>query len=140
MSSQDKELRIEAALANLAAVARFITTCCEQGRVDDEDAYKIQLAVDEAVTNIIEHAYEGKGGEIVLRCWFEGQHFHVQLTDWGKGFSMEDVPAPILSGPLSERKTGGLGLYFMQQMMDEIHFESDRSGNVLHMVKHDVSP
>lgn len=135
-----QELHIEADLANLTSVARFISTCCEQWQVDEDSTYKIELAIDEAVTNIIEHAYEGIEGEVVLRCWVAEHHFYVQLLDWGKGFDLEDVAQPNITGSLAERSTGGLGLYFMRQLMDEVHFESDESCNTLQMVKHNVAP
>jgi len=67
-------------------------------------------------------------------------HFYVQLLDWGKGFDLEDVAQPNITGSLAERSTGGLGLYFMRQLMDEVHFESDEGCNTLQMVKHNVAP
>jgi len=140
MPSSVRELHIEADLANLTTIAEFVSACCDQWRVDESNTYKIQLAIDEAVTNIIEHAYEGKDGEVVLRCWVAEHHFYVQLLDWGRGFDLEDVPQPTITGSLKERRTGGLGLYFMRQLMDEVHFESYEGGNALQMVKHNVAP
>ncbi len=139
MSSM-RELRIEADLANLVTVAEFVSVCCEQWRIDESNIHKIQLAIDEAVTNIIEHAYNGGDGEIVLRCWIAAHHFYVKLLDRGEGFEQEDVIQPNITGSLAERDVGGLGLYFMRQLMDEVHFESHEGVNTLQMVKHSVAP
>ena len=135
-----QELHIEADLTKLTSVARFVSACCERWQVDEDSTYKIELAIDEAVTNIIEHAYEGIDGEVVLRCWVAEHHFYAQLLDWGKGFDLEDVAQPNITGSLVERSIGGLGLYFMRQLMDEVHFESDENCNTLQMVKHNVAP
>ncbi len=140
MPSPIKELHVQADLANLVTVAGFVSACCEAWQVDEGDSHKIQLAVDEAVTNIIEHAYQGEGGEIGLRCWVADHHFYVLLQDRGRDFELGSVPQPTLTGSLAERKTGGLGLYFMHQLMDEVHFESQHGFNTLKMVKYNVAP
>jgi anti-sigma regulatory factor (Ser/Thr protein kinase) len=135
-----RELHIAANVANLAAVAEFVATCCVQWQIDENNTFKIQLAIDEAVTNIIEHAYGGGDGEIILRCWIAEHHFYVQLQDKGKAFDPARAPRPNITGSLAERKTGGLGIYFMRKLMDEVHFEFAEEGNTLQMVKYNVAP
>lgn len=100
--------------------------------------YKVETAVDEACSNIIEHAYGGEDvGVIVCSYRLESDRLTIELKDTGKPFNPASIPAPDTGAPLSERKANGLGLYFMQQMMDEIDFHSDpEEGNVLRMVKY----
>lgn len=140
MPSSVRELHIAATLANLATVAEFVAACCEQWRIAENNCFKIQLAIDEAVTNIIEHAYGGGGGEITLRCWVAEHHFYVQLRDRGRAFDPAETPLPNTSGTLAERETGGLGIYFMHKLMDEVHFEFTAEGNTLLMVKYNIAP
>ena len=140
MPSPVRELRIQADLTNLASVAGFVSACCEHWRIAAKDTFDIQLAVDEAVTNIIEHAYAGEPGEVSFRCWVATHHFYVQLQDTGKPFDPAAVPYPNITGSLAERKTGGLGIYFMRHLMDEVHFEHHEDGNTLQMVKYNVAP
>ena len=55
-------------------------------------------------------------------------HYH------GSSFDPSRIPEPNLTGPLEERPAGGLGLYFMRQLMDQVDFEFDAvNGNVLTM-------
>jgi anti-sigma regulatory factor (Ser/Thr protein kinase) len=140
MPSSVRELHIQADLKNLAIVAEFVSACCKHWRIAAKNTFDIQLAIDEAVTNIIEHAYAGKAGEVSLRCWVATHHFYVQLQDKGRPFNPADAPYPNITGSLAERRTGGLGIYFMRRLMDEVHFESNENKNVLQMVKYNVTP
>ncbi|NJN43608.1 MAG: ATP-binding protein [Anaerolineae bacterium] len=58
------------------------------------------------------------------------------LCDTGRPFKPEDVPKPDITSPLDERKKGGLGLFFIDQMMDEAKFEFTSQKNILVLVKY----
>ena len=94
--------------------------------------------MDEACSNIIEHAYGGENiGVIVCSCIIETDRLIIELKDTGKPFSPNEIPVPDTSASLDERQGNGLGLFFMRQMMDEVHFYfNPESGNVLRMVKY----
>jgi anti-sigma regulatory factor (Ser/Thr protein kinase) len=95
------------------------------------------LATDEAASNIIEHAYEGvKDGVLDLSCGMEADAIKITLIDYGYPFDPSTIPMPDLKADLSNRKIGGLGIYLMRKLMDEVHYEPrpDKS-NVLTMIK-----
>lgn len=99
--------------------------------------YSIEMAVDEACSNIIEHAYGGEGkGEIRCKCSVSDNSLTIELYDQGRSFDLSSVPPPNLSDNLEEREAHGLGLYFIRQWMDEVRFASRGVDNVLTMVKH----
>lgn len=133
------ELHFAAEAGALSAVNDFMTGCCRAFGVDTDASFAVGLAVDEATTNIIEHAYNGKPGSIDLRCWVEQSDLYIELRDRGKSFRPALVPPPTTSGPLRARRVGGLGLHFMRLMMDEIEFSRDESGNRLLMIKRGVA-
>jgi len=139
MTARAWELATTAELQNLAAILDFTVACCQQCGIDEENTFAIRLAVDEAVANVIEHAYEGTGGRLALECWSEGSDFFVQVRDWGRPFAPQSVRQPKLSGSLSRRKAGGLGLHMMRRLMDEVRFSFDEDGNALTMVKRNVA-
>jgi serine/threonine-protein kinase RsbW len=122
---------------SLAAIGRFIATAAEYAGFDDCTAYQVQLAVDEACSNIIEHAYGGEGtGVIECSYRIQSEKFVVILRDYGQPFDLETVPEPNLSADIEERTGGGLGLYLIRKVMDEVHFDFEsQAGNVLTMVK-----
>ena len=122
---------------SLAAIGEFVTRAAEAASLDARAVYSVQMAVDEACSNIIEHAYGGEGrGNIECTCHVDEDGLTVVLRDEGRPFDPTSVPAPDLHASLEDRTGGGLGLYFMRQLMDEVHFEfAPGSGNSLTMVK-----
>ena len=118
----------------------FVTAVCREWGVDEAALFDIQLAVDEAVSNIVEHGYAGKEGLITLRLRREGRDVIVELVDQGKFFDPTTAPDPDLERGLEDRRIGGLGIYFMRKKMDIIHYRREESGNVLTMIKQNALP
>ncbi len=128
-------LQITVTYGALPTIRTFTERCCHECGLDDEQTFWVLLAVEEAITNIIEHAYAGKGGELDMRCWRADGDFYVLLHDRGRPFRPEAIQTPDLSMGLEDRHVGGLGLYFMRRLMDEVQFTFDDEGNHLLMVK-----
>jgi serine/threonine-protein kinase RsbW len=130
-------LTISAELSNLGAVADFIAQAARASGLDERDTYHVQMAADEAVTNVIEHAYHGRpDGQIEIYCERRGDEFIVEIRDFGKPFDPSKVGTPRVKGPLSRRTIGGLGIFFMKNLMDSVEFSSGAErGNRLRMVK-----
>ena len=132
-----KSITVPATLDSLALISEFITDATVQARLDDHAAWQVQLAVDEAATNIIQHGYTpADAGEIDLSWRVDNDQLIVMLRDRGRSFNPDDVPAPDISSPLEERQAGGLGLYIMHRLMDSVRFDfDDQQGNLLTMTK-----
>jgi serine/threonine-protein kinase RsbW len=121
----------------LDEIREFVGDIARAGGFGDKDIYNIQLAADEAASNIIEHAYEGVGnGLLELSCGVQGNTITIILVDHGDSFDPSEIPMPDLKADLSERKIGGLGIFLMRKLMDEVRYETkpDKS-NVLTMIK-----
>lgn len=98
--------------------------------------YSLQLAADEAASNIIEHAYEGiTNATLRLTCDMAGSEIVITMLDNGKPFDPTSVKEPNLKADLSERQIGGLGLYLMRKLMDTVRYEVTKKGNLLTMTK-----
>lgn len=121
----------------LAAIGEFVTHAAEVAGFDARNVYAVQMAVDEACSNIIEHAYGGEGrGDIECTCLVDQTGLTVILRDQGEPFDPDACPQPNLNASLEERDECGLGLYYLRQLMDETQFSfTPDSGNVLTMVK-----
>ena len=122
---------------SLEKISEFVQQVARSASLNERDVYAVQLAVDEACTNIIEHAYHGEGvGDIVCSCDVLRDGIKVVLLDRASPFQPEAVPEPALNTPLEEVKSRGLGLFLMRKMMDDVKFEVSRQGgNRLTMVK-----
>jgi serine/threonine-protein kinase RsbW len=122
---------------SLATISQFIIEQAEDAGFSPKDVYAIQIAVDEACSNIIDHAYGGENlGEITIKFNNLKNKIQIILIDKGKPFILEDVPEPDLTSPLETRKERGLGVFFMRNFMDSVLFEfSKPEGNILTMEK-----
>ena len=121
---------------SLAGISEFIAKSAQEAGFIGKDIYAVKLAVDEACTNIIEHAYGGESEEkIECSCNFDSDELTIELRDWGIAFNPNDVPKPDFNVPLEELEPRGAGLFFMRELMDEIRFNFNNSGNNLIMVK-----
>jgi len=122
---------------SLEVISTFIVNQAEDAGFSPNDVYSIQTAVDEACSNIIDHAYGGENkGEIFIKVKDREKDLRIILRDQGEPFDPEDVPKPDIRSPLEARRERGLGIYFMQQLMDEVIFEfSEKRGNKLTLVK-----
>jgi anti-sigma regulatory factor (Ser/Thr protein kinase) len=117
-------------------IREFVGQIARAGGFTEREVYSLQLAADEAATNIIEHAYAGvQEGRIGVDCEFRNDTFVVVMRDTGRAFDPASVRPPNIKGDLSQRKIGGLGLYLMRKLMDQVSYESSGGGNTLTMIK-----
>lgn len=122
---------------SLANIAMCIRQATRKAGLDESTRYSVELAVDEACSNIIEHAYGGENrGEISVTYHITAEALVIVLRDWGKPFDPTAIPEPNFAVPLDKLISGGLGLYTIRRVMDDVHFEfSSERGNVLTLVK-----
>lgn len=130
-----RTLTLEASLEALAAISEFIVAQARSAGLDDHAIWEVQLATDEAATNVIQHSYRQSPGPITISADKVDGSFVVTISDRGRAFDPEKVPEPDLVSPLEERKTGGLGLYLMRKLMDHVEFRFDEGENILVMSK-----
>ena len=139
MSSIQK-LTVTGYFSNLAQIADFVTQAATQAGLDDKGCYAVQMAVDEACANIIEHAYGGEGeGKIQLACQAQAEGLQVTISDQGIPFDPEQIPELDTKAPLTERSRRGMGLFFIYKLMDRIEYKPNTSkGNQLILFKRRV--
>ena len=122
----------------LDEIRDMVAEVARAGGFSEKAIYSLQLAADEAASNIIEHAYEGiSNGVLELSCGMMDDSIKIVLTDHGEPYDPESIPMPDLKADLSERKIGGLGIFLMRKLMDTVHYESrpEINRNTLTMTK-----
>jgi serine/threonine-protein kinase RsbW len=137
---------IPAQFESLDNVCAFVTQQAESCGLEESAVHAVELSVDEAVSNIIEHSYGGECLEdIEVTCQLTPQGLVVTLKDCGQPFDPSKVPDPNLTIELQKRQVGGLGFYFMHRLMDEVAFtfipgvNGNPGCNILKMVKHKLA-
>ncbi len=115
----------------------LVAEVARKGGFSEKEVYSLQLAADEAASNIIEHAYAGiSDASLDVTCDINGDELIITMRDNGRPFDPSKVKQPNLKADLSERQIGGLGMYLMRKLMDGVHYEANaRTGNLLTMTK-----
>jgi serine/threonine-protein kinase RsbW len=131
-------LHVPSSTQNLALIRDFVTNVGEQAGLGEDDVAKLELAVDEACTNVIEHAHRGDiTKQVVVRAFFDESALRIEVIDSGAGFDPGRLPAADLDRLVHERRSGGLGFHVIQMLMDEVSYEIvPGQTNRLRMVKH----
>ncbi|NJN96493.1 MAG: ATP-binding protein [Anaerolineales bacterium] len=131
------ELTVAGSFENLAKISDFVEQAAQQAGLDERSVYAIQMAVDEACTNIIEHAYGGEGkGRIRLTCSVQRDGLQIEIYDQGVAFDPDEVPELNTQAPAGERQPGGMGLFFIRKLVDRAEFTfGTRQGNRLTLFK-----
>lgn len=122
---------------SLAGIRKFVYDAASAAGFSDKEIYAVELAVDEACSNIIEHAYGGEGkGEITCTCNNLNNGLEIILKDYGDAFDPSIVATPDFSVEMGQLKPRGAGLFLIRNMMDDVDFKfSKKNGNQLRMVK-----
>ena len=121
----------------LDQIRDFVAEVAREGGFTEKAIYSLQLAADEAASNIIEHAYQGvANASLQMTCDMQDDELIITMRDSGKPFDPSNVKQPNLKADLSKRQIGGLGVYLMRKLMDEVRYESNaKTGNLLTMTK-----
>jgi serine/threonine-protein kinase RsbW len=130
------ERSFRATLDTLPSVLEFVTGAAGRGRLSAERLERLALAVEEAVANVCKHAYQGRGGWMLVRVWAAADRTTVEIEDEGRFFDPTTRVAPELSEDLARRRSGGLGIELLRRMVDEVSYRRRGDHNVLNLVVH----
>ncbi len=138
-TNSEYQLRIPSRTDNLELIREFVTKVAQKVGFNEDDVGKIELACDEACTNVIKHAYSQKNGkqslDILIKIDYD--KFTLIVTDHGKGFDPQKIKLPEMKEYLAELQVGGLGIYLMKTLMDEVDYKIEPGvKNQVRMVKY----
>lgn len=112
---------------HLLEVREFVLEAARQFGFGEEEASKIVLAVDEACTNIIKHAYQNAPDKkIEITIYRQNGEFEVRIFDEGRAFDPAAVTLPDIRQQLTHYRRGGLGVYLMKTLMDKVEYNMSR--------------
>ncbi len=133
------ELRVAATIENVRQVCDFVRDAARRLHLTDDVLFDVDLAVEEAASNIVRHAYEpGQAGDIQVRIEAADDEVCITLTDWGRPFEA-DAAHLAVDVPVEVRAEGGMGVLLVHRLMDEVArttAPAPGGPNVLTMVKH----
>jgi len=131
------EIVISSSTDNLSLVRSFIEYHGRELELGNKEIAHISLAVDEACTNIIKHAYNySKNGKIKINIDKKKDKLSVKLTDRGSHFDPSIIPDPNIEESQKMKKGGGLGMFLMKKIMDEVEYRAKGKGNEIILIKY----
>ena len=130
------QIKVKASTKNLAEVREFISGhAINEGFTSDAVA-DLCLAVDEAYTNIIKHAYNfDKSKNVKIDLEIDDKQICVRLTDHGESFNEDKYVMPDISEQIKNKRRGGMGVYLIRKLMDEVSYDSTAKENIIQMCK-----
>ncbi len=124
------------AQADFVAVARLtISGVAARMNFTIDDIEDIKVAVSEACTNAVQHAYQGGDGQIVIDAVMHDGLLEILVSDSGKGFDTENIVSSKQDGANDALFGLGLGLTFIKSLMDTCDVSSSPAGTVVKMTK-----
>jgi serine/threonine-protein kinase RsbW len=130
-------LSVEASTAQLAKVRDFVAAYAKDLGLSDKEIGNIRLAVDEAYTNIIKHAYKNLPSKPVsIELGSTGDQLWISIKDEGESFDPSTYNEPDLKERIKNKQRGGMGVYLIQKLMDNVQYKRSGRMNEIRMVKY----
>jgi anti-sigma regulatory factor (Ser/Thr protein kinase) len=132
----DRTLEIEAVPGSLRTVGLWLRDATRDGGLPYEVAFGIDLAVHEAVENVVRYAWEdGAPHRVEIRFRCDGHHVEVEIADDGRAFDPLSVPAPVAPRRIEDVVPGGQGVHLMRHFTDEVRYRREAGRNVLTLAR-----
>lgn len=137
MSSMQLPARIE----NMELLVQFISNNAKKLGFSSKRIKEIELATEEALVNVINYAYPDHQGDIKVTCVRHAtKSFAIKIEDTGIAFDMLSLKDPDISAGISDREIGGLGVFLIRKLMDEVHYHREKDKNILNLIVHIPPP
>lgn len=137
MASQTHTLTIPSSTRYLEDVRQFVTKKAYSAGFSERDVEQLKIAVDEACTNVIKHAYDGEGEHVIdLAVIVTDDKLTIRIRDRGRAFNPDSYAEPNLIEFAKSRKAGGLGVHIMNRLMDRVEYKTTNGVNECCLVKY----
>ncbi|HDS08851.1 MAG TPA: ATP-binding protein [Firmicutes bacterium] len=130
------EITSPAKLENLEQLHNFVRDRLSETGFAKKDMNQILVAAEEAIINVLSYAYPESEGEIKVICEDTPESFTIILKDTGIPFNPLSLPEPDVKLPIQDRKIGGLGIFMIKQIMDDVKYDREADWNIFTLIKH----
>jgi anti-sigma regulatory factor (Ser/Thr protein kinase) len=127
--------RYPARLEYLQQFMEAISHCAKEQGFNQKRISEIELAAEEVLVNIFNYAYQGNEGDVEVICKLDPQdRLIIEMLDSGVPFDMLSLGEPDTTADISERKVGGLGMFLIRKLMDDVQYRREGTKNVLSLI------
>jgi anti-sigma regulatory factor (Ser/Thr protein kinase) len=126
-------LTTDALIENLDTVIAFVEDRAEQFDLETKQKFGLLIAIEEAFVNVCHYAYPQTAGEVSVSCGSEGEAFVVEISDHGEPFDVLSLPDPDITADIMDREVGGLGVFFIRKLTNDVSYRRTEGQNILRM-------
>ena len=131
-----KDLCLKNRISELARVHQFVSEIAEELHLDAELCMNLTLVLEEMVTNVISYAYPADTvADIELSAESDGRQLTFVLSDQGKAFDPTQAETPDFDISPVDRRIGGMGIYIVRNIMNQVTYQRLEGRNLLTMTK-----
>lgn len=131
-----KHLTLPNNIETISQLNAFVDTLCEEWSIDMDLAMSLNLAIEEAVVNVMDYAYpEGTVGYVDIDADIDDTYITFVLSDSGMPFDPTQKEEVDTTLPAEQRKIGGLGIHLVRRIMDSVSYEYKDNKNILTLRK-----
>jgi serine/threonine-protein kinase RsbW len=129
------KIRVPAKLDHLHTLIDIVSNCAKEQGLSGKRINEIEIAAEEALVNIFRYAYQGREGDVEISCKAEhGRTFIIEIIDAGMPFNPLSVSEPDITLDVGERQIGGVGVFLIKKLMDDVIYRRDGDKNILELV------
>lgn len=131
-----KQIILQNDIQQVPLLAQFVDEACETAGLDMATAMKLNLAIEEAVVNVMNYAYpQGTVGDIYIEVQVDNNQLEFIISDSGTPFDPTTMAEVDTTLSAEERTIGGLGIHLVRNIMDSINYERVNGKNILALIK-----
>jgi anti-sigma regulatory factor (Ser/Thr protein kinase) len=132
-----KNILINNNLSEIERLSKAVAAFGKKNNLSSEVIYDVRLALEEVVSNIINYGFEDNyEHQISIEMNLQGETLTMKIKDDGKPFNPLEVKSTNLEKPFDEREIGGMGIYIVRKLMDNILYKREEGNNVLQLTKY----
>ena len=139
--SETLNIKVKSDREQLEQVVDAVIALSEREEWPDECSYRVHLALEELVLNVMDYGYDDDSSDIEINIISNNESVTMEIVDSGKPFDpLHDAPEPDLDASVNERRIGGLGVHLVRTLMDQMHYKRENDQNRLTIVARRDSP
>ena len=129
------QLKLPAEINNLRKFIELVSRCAEEQGFSPERITEIGVATEEALVNVCNYAYQDGNGDVKVSCILDDENrFVIEIEDAGIPFDVLSTSEPDLIDDIDERKVGGLGVFIIKELVEDVQYRREDNKNILKLV------
>lgn len=129
------QLKLPAEISNLRKFIELVSRCAEEQGFSPERITDLGVATEEALVNVCNYAYQDGNGDVKVSCILDDENrFVIEIEDAGIPFDVLSIGEPDLIDDIDERKVGGLGVFIIKELVEDVQYRREDNKNILKLV------